>query len=74
MKSFFVNSQYPDVRGQCDEDCLELGLVPVPKQTVFNVLQNIGRKPITCENALPMKKREGIYIIKQGKLCGGCYC
>ena len=59
--------------GQCDEACLELGLVKVTKQTVFNVLQKIGRKPITYENALPMKKREGVYIIKSGKLCGGYY-
>ena len=29
----------------------------VSKQTVFNVLQRIGRKLITYENALPMNKR-----------------
>ena len=52
-----MNSRYPYLRGQCDEDCLELGLDPVPKQTVLNVLQRIGRKPITYENSFPMKKR-----------------
>ena len=35
-----------------------LGLDPVPKQTVFNVLKKIDRKPITYENSLPMKKRK----------------
>ena len=29
----------------------------VPKQTVFNVLRRIGRKPITYENFFPVKKR-----------------
>ena len=28
---------------------------PVPKQTVFNFLQMIDRKPITYENAFPLK-------------------
>ena len=28
-----------------------------PKQTIFNVLQNIGSNPITYENALIIKKR-----------------
>ena len=37
--------------------CLDLGLDQVPKQTVFNVLRRIGRKPITYENVLPDKKR-----------------
>ena len=53
-----MNSRYPSLRGQCDEACLELGFDPVPKQTVFNVLRRIGRKPITYENALPMKNKE----------------
>ena len=69
-----MNSRYPYFRGQCDEACLGLGLDTFPQQTVFNVLQNLGRKPIIYENALPMKKREGVYIIKSGKLCGGYYC
>ena len=30
---------------------------PVPKQTVFKVLQRIGRKTITYENAFPMNIR-----------------
>ena len=47
LKKYLVNSWYPSVRGKCDESCLQLGLDPVPKQTVFNVLQSIGRKPIT---------------------------
>ena len=52
-----MNSWYPSLRGHCDETCLELGLDPVPKQTVFNVLRRIGRKPITYENVFPVKKR-----------------
>ena len=36
---------------------MELGLDPVPKQTIFNFLQRIGRKPITYENVFPGKKR-----------------
>ena len=50
-----VNSHYPDVRGQFDEACLELRFDPVPKQTVVNVLQRIGRKLITYENTFPTK-------------------
>ena len=33
-----------------------VGIDPVPKQIVFNVLRRIGRKPITYENVLPDKK------------------
>ena len=53
-----MNIRYPDMRGLCDKACLELGLDPVPKQTVLNVLQSIGRKPITYENDFPKKNRE----------------
>ena len=53
-----MNIRYPYLRGQCDEACLGLGLYPFPKQKIFNVLQRIGRKPITYENAFPRKKRE----------------
>ena len=35
-----------------------LGFDPVPKQTVFNVLRRIGRKPITYDNVFLMKNRE----------------
>ena len=56
LKKTLVNSHYPAVRGQCDEACLELLFDPVPKQTVFNVLQRIGRKRITYDNTFPMKK------------------
>ena len=35
-----------------------LGLDPVPKKTVFNVLKKIDSKTITYENSLPMKKRK----------------
>ena len=52
-----MNSRYPYLIGQCDETCLDLGLDPVPKQTLFNVLRRIGRKPITYENIYPEKKR-----------------
>ena len=48
---------YPSLRGQRDEACLDLGRDPVTKQTVLNVLQRIGRKPITYEDAFPEKKR-----------------
>ena len=51
-----MNSRYPAVRGQCDEACLELRFDPVPKQTVFNFLQRIGRNPITYKNTFLMKK------------------
>ena len=43
--------------GQCDVACLELGLDQIPKQTVFNVLRRIVRKPIKYENIFPDKKR-----------------
>ena len=52
-----MNIWYPSLRGQFHEACLELGLDPVPKQTVFNVLRRIGRNPITYENVLHEKKR-----------------
>ena len=57
LKKYLVNSRYPDVRGQYDEACLELGLDTVPKQTKLNFLQNIFRKPIIYHNALPMNNR-----------------
>ena len=53
LKGDSVNSRYPYLRGKCDEACLELGLDLAPKKTVFNVLQRIGGKPITYENAFP---------------------
>ena len=57
LEEALVNSRYLYFRGHCDEACLELGLDPVPKQTVFNVLRRIFRKPITYENVFPEKKR-----------------
>ena len=36
---------------------MELGLDPVPKQTILNILHRIGRKPIIYENAFPRKKK-----------------
>ena len=36
---------------------MELGLDPFPKQTVFNVLRRIFRKPITYDNVISEKKR-----------------
>ena len=57
LNKLLVNSRYPAMRGQCNEACLVLRFDPVPKQTVFNVLQRIGRKTITYKNYLPMKKR-----------------
>ena len=51
-----MKSRYP-LRVQCDVDFLKLGLDQVPKQTVFNVLRRIGRKPITNKNVFPDKKR-----------------
>ena len=52
-----MNRRYPDAIGQCHEACLDLVLHPVPKQTLFNVLQIICRKSITYKNDLPMNKR-----------------
>ena len=57
LKEALVNSWYPSLRGQCDGACLELGLDPVTKQTVFNVLRRIVRNTITYENVFPEKKR-----------------
>ena len=57
LKESFFNSWYPSLRGQCGEACLELGFGPVPKQAVLNVLQRIFMKPITYENALPVKNK-----------------
>ena len=44
------------MRGHFDEACLELSFDTVPKQTVFNILQIIGRKPITYKNVFPVEK------------------
>ena len=52
-----MKSRDPKYRGRWDVGCLDLGLGRVPKQTVFNVLQRIGRKPIIYENIYPEKKR-----------------
>ena len=52
-----MKSRDPYLRGKCDVACLELGLDPVTKQTVYNVLQRIGSKPIACKNFFPDKKR-----------------
>ena len=57
LKEALVKSRYPSLGGQCDEACLELGLDPVPKQTLFDFLRRICRKPITYENIFPEKKR-----------------
>ena len=57
LKEDLVNSMYPYLRLQCDEDFLVLGLDPVPKQTLFVFLRRIDRKPIRYENAFPMKNR-----------------
>ena len=57
LKEALVNSRYPSLRGQCDEACLWLGFDPVPKQTVFNVLQRISRSPSTYDNAFSVNNR-----------------
>ena len=57
LKEALLNSRYPCLIGQCYVACWELGLDIVPKQTGFNVLRRIGRKPITYENVFPEKKR-----------------
>ena len=36
LKKALVNIRYPSLRSKSAEACLELGLDPVPKQTVFN--------------------------------------
>ena len=58
------------MRGKCDESCLGLGLDPIPKQTLFNILQMIFSNPITYENSLPYEE-EGIAIRNSGKVCVG---
>ena len=57
LKEALVKSQDPHFRGQWDVACLELGLDRVPRQTIYNVLRRIGRKPITYKNVFPDKKR-----------------
>ena len=52
-----MNSWHPSLRGKCDEACLGLGLDPVPKQTILNVLQRIDRKPIKYDNDFPRNNR-----------------
>ena len=52
-----LNSWYAYLRDQCDEGFGGVGLNPVHKQTIFNVLQRIGSKPVTYKNAFPMKKK-----------------
>ena len=58
LKESLVNIRYSYLIVQCDESCFELGLDPVPKQTIFNFLQRIGRKPTTYKSDFPRKKRE----------------
>ena len=57
LKEALMKSRDKYFRGQWDVACLELGLDKVPRQTVYNVLRRIGRKPITYENVFPDKKR-----------------
>ena len=57
LKEALVNSQYPSLSVKCDEACLSLGFDQVPKQTVFNVLRRIDRKPTTYDNAFLKKSR-----------------
>ena len=49
--------RYPTVDGVCDEWNLELGEDKVTRMTVVNFLKNIGSKPITYDNTLPLRKR-----------------
>ena len=56
-KKYLVNGQYPYLRVNCGKACLDLVLDPVLKQTIFNVLQKIGRKLTTYENDFPRNKR-----------------
>ena len=37
--------------------CLDLGIDRVPRQTILNILQRLGRKPITYKNVFPAKNR-----------------
>ena len=52
-----MKSQDPNYRGRWDVACLDLGIDRVTRQTIFNILRRIGRKPITYENVFPVKKR-----------------
>ena len=55
LKEALVKSQDTYFRGQWDVACLDLGIDQVPRQTIFNVLRRIARKPITYENVFPDK-------------------
>ena len=57
LKEALVKSRDPYFRIQWDVACLDLGIDRVPRQTIFNVLRRIDRKPITYENVFPDKKR-----------------
>ena len=56
LKEALVKSRDPSFIGQWYVACLDLGIDQVPRQTIFNVLRSIGRKPITYENVFPDKK------------------
>ena len=53
LKEDLVKSRDPSFRGQWDVACLDLGIDRVPRQTIFNFLRRIVKKPITYENVLP---------------------
>ena len=57
LKEALVKSRDPYFRGEWDVACLELGIDKVLRQTIYNVLRRIGRKPITYENVFPDKRR-----------------
>ena len=57
LKDALVKSRDPNYRGRWDVACLDLGIDRVPRQTIFNVLRRIGRKPITYENFFPDNNR-----------------
>ena len=57
LKEALAKSRDPSFRGQWDVACLDLGIDRVPRQTIYNVLRRISRKPITYKNVFPDKKR-----------------
>ena len=57
IKEALVKSWDPYIRGQWYVACLDLSIDRVPRQTIFNVLRRIVRKPIKYENIFPDKKR-----------------
>ena len=64
LKEALVNSRYPYLRGQCDENCLELGLDIVTK-IKSQCFTEDWQEDYHIQECLPYEE-EGIDIIKSG--------